>query len=115
MFWIVLVALVFLLWLIPSSHLFKRLLIPVDKERDKVLFFNTIKNNKYKLDEPTKKSYDISIFTIKGKHPIDYNIDSCKKEDFNDVVRLLDEIINLNESPEFEDLTYKKNNKYEYN
>ena len=66
------------------------------------------KNNIYILDDPTKKSNDISVFIIKGKHPLDYNIDGAKREDFNDVIKLLDEIEHLSEFPEFEFLTEEK-------
>ena len=66
------------------------------------------KNNKYEIDDPIKKSYDISMFTIKGKHPIDYNIDGCQKKDFNYIIKLLDDISNLNEYPEFEFFTHEK-------
>ena len=55
------------------------------------------KNIKFKLEDSTKKSNDISIFSIKAKHPTDYNIDGCKKEDFSDILKFLKKIINLRE------------------
>ena len=61
------------------------------------------KNIKFKLEDSTKKSNDISIFSIKAKHPTDYNIDGCKKEDFSDILKFSKKIINLRETLEVED------------
>ena len=58
-------------------------------------------NNQYQLAYFNKKYTDEKSYTIKGKHPIDYNIDGIKSENFDEIERRIFILKHLDDDIEF--------------
>ena len=55
-------------------------------------------NSKYSMAKFIKKFTDQNSYTIKGKHPIGYNIDGVKNEDLNLINKIIHKFDSLDDS-----------------